>query len=84
MTQLCLALADLAAQFKEWKTVVQDVVDRFGGVPETGGCLLEFLKVLPEEMANNRLPLSVSLPLCASLTSINTPYYVYVIGQGIP
>ncbi|KAI8336541.1 armadillo-type protein [Chlamydoabsidia padenii] len=58
MVQLCLALADLAAQFMEWKTVVQDVVDRFGSVPETASCLLEFLKVLPEEMGNNRLPLS--------------------------
>ncbi|KAI8086442.1 armadillo-type protein [Halteromyces radiatus] len=58
MVQLCLALADLAAQLTEWKTVVQDVVDRFGNDPKVACCLLEFLKVLPEELSNNRLPLS--------------------------
>ncbi|CAO3589815.1 unnamed protein product [Absidia cylindrospora] len=58
MIQLCLALADLAVQFMEWKTVMQDVVDRLGTAPETACCLLEFLKVLPEEMTNRRLPLS--------------------------
>ncbi|CAO3618834.1 unnamed protein product [Cunninghamella echinulata] len=56
--QLCIALADLAVQFVEWKTVIQDVVDKFSNTPETACCLLEFLKVLPEEMSNGRLPLS--------------------------
>ncbi|KAI8073059.1 armadillo-type protein [Gongronella butleri] len=57
--QLCIALADLAAQFKEWKSVLQDIVDNYAGNPATAFCLLEFLKVLPEELANNRrLPLT--------------------------
>lgn len=60
MIQLCLALADLAIQLLNWKTVVSDIVDRFGQSSEGANCLLEFLKVLPEEMqSNNRLPLNV-------------------------
>ncbi|KAG0941977.1 hypothetical protein G6F57_005936 [Rhizopus arrhizus] len=59
MIQLCLALADLAIQLLNWKTVVSDIVDRFGQSSEGANCLLEFLKVLPEEMqSNNRLPLN--------------------------
>ncbi|KAG0171417.1 Nuclear import receptor [Apophysomyces sp. BC1034] len=57
--QLCLAVADLAIQLAEWKTVLQDIVEKFGKTPDTAACLLEFLKVLPEEMSgNSRLPLS--------------------------
>ncbi|KAI8889030.1 ARM repeat-containing protein [Backusella circina FSU 941] len=61
MIQLCLAMADLAIQMLEWKTVVPDLVEKLGKTPESVSCLLEFLKVLPEEMNNNtRLPLSDS------------------------
>ncbi|ORX60507.1 ARM repeat-containing protein [Hesseltinella vesiculosa] len=56
-TQLCLALADLAAQFQQWTTVFQDVVE-FAKVPEATSCMLEFLTVLPEELSNRRLPLT--------------------------
>ncbi|KAI8979289.1 armadillo-type protein [Mycotypha africana] len=54
--QLCLAVVDLAIQLLQWKTVVKDFVDSFGKTPL---CLLELLKILPEEMnGNTRLPLS--------------------------
>ncbi|KAI9316196.1 armadillo-type protein [Dichotomocladium elegans] len=57
--QLCLALADLAIQLVSWNTAVQDMVNKFGGSTDTAICLLEFLRVLPEEMAeNHRIPLS--------------------------
>lgn len=60
MIQLCLAIADLAIQLLQWKTVVPDLVAKFGNSPQTLNCLLEILKVLPEEMNNNtRLPLTV-------------------------
>ncbi|KAL0080626.1 armadillo-type protein [Phycomyces blakesleeanus] len=59
MVQLCLAVADLAIQFMEWNTVVQDLIAKFGKTPESATCLLEFLKVLAEEMTSNkRIPLS--------------------------
>jgi transportin-3 len=62
MVQLCLAMADLAIQLLEWKTAVSDLVEKLGKTPESVPCLLEFLKVLPEEMNNNtRLPLSVGV-----------------------
>ncbi|KAI7870531.1 armadillo-type protein [Spinellus fusiger] len=59
MIQLCLAIADLAIQFKEWTTAVQDLMEKFGKTSEGAACLLEFLKVLAEEMTNNkRIPIS--------------------------
>lgn len=59
MVQLCLALADLAIQMLEWKTVIADLVEKFKSTPV---CLLQLLSVLPEEMNNNaKLPLTVSL-----------------------
>ncbi|OAD72189.1 hypothetical protein PHYBLDRAFT_155725 [Phycomyces blakesleeanus NRRL 1555(-)] len=59
MIQLCLAVADLAIQITSWKYPVQDIVQKFGKSPESHIVLIEFLKVLPEEMSgNSRLPLS--------------------------
>ncbi|KAI8993606.1 armadillo-type protein [Pilobolus umbonatus] len=59
VTQLCLALADLAIQILPWKTVVADIVDKFGKTPENAIYLLEILKVLPEEVDSNlRIPLA--------------------------
>ncbi|KAI8376491.1 armadillo-type protein [Radiomyces spectabilis] len=59
MIQLCLAVADLAIQLVDWKTPIQDIFGKFGETVETAPCVLEFLKVLPEEMSgNSRLPLS--------------------------
>ncbi|KAF1802852.1 armadillo-type protein [Mucor lusitanicus] len=59
MIQLCLAIADLAIQLLQWKTVIPDLVDKFGKTPHGSICLLEILKILPEEMNNNtRLPLT--------------------------
>ncbi|RCH81760.1 Nuclear import receptor, partial [Rhizopus stolonifer] len=60
MIQLCLAVAILAIQLLEWKTVISDLVDRFNTSPQGVVCLLEILKVLPEEMNQNakRLPLT--------------------------
>lgn len=58
-TQLCVALAILALQFLEWKGVVAELVNSLGSNPETVPSLLEFLKVLPEELSSSRkLPIS--------------------------
>lgn len=62
MIQLCLAIADLAIQLLQWKTVIPDLVDKFGKSAHGSVCLLEVLKILPEEMnGNTRLPLTVSI-----------------------
>lgn len=59
--QLCLALADLAIQMLDWKTVIPDLTEAFGRSREKVTLLLEILKVLSEEMeSNSRIPLSVS------------------------
>lgn len=59
IVQLCLAIADLAIQLLDWKTVIPDLVEKFKDTPV---CLLELLSVLPEEMNNNtKLPLTVSI-----------------------
>lgn len=52
--QLALALANLALQFLNWKDAVPELVNSLGGVPETVPALLEFLRVLPEELSSNR------------------------------
>ncbi|RUP43526.1 armadillo-type protein [Jimgerdemannia flammicorona] len=58
-TQLCLSLAGLALQMREWKGVVQQFIKLYGGSVETAPCLLEFLTVLPEEVNHNhRIPIS--------------------------
>ncbi|KAJ1999763.1 Nuclear import receptor [Coemansia thaxteri] len=55
ITQLCLALADLAVQLGAWKDPFADMAGSFLSDPESVSCLLEFLAVLPEEMVNERI-----------------------------
>ncbi|KAI8899929.1 armadillo-type protein [Globomyces pollinis-pini] len=52
-TQLCIALADLAIQMPEWSNPVDYMIETFGKSAETLSVLLEFLYVLPEELAYN-------------------------------
>ena len=60
VTQLCLALSDLAFQMPGWKDVVPGMIENFGTRVECVEMLLEFLKCLVEESANGRIPISVS------------------------
>jgi transportin-3 len=60
LTQLTLALADLALQMPEWTNVVQGMIEQFGKNPVTVPVLLRFLGALAEESLNPRLPASVS------------------------
>lgn len=51
-TQLCVCLASLAIQMTQWKDVLATVGAALAsGAPET---LLEFLKILPEEVTEGR------------------------------
>ncbi|MCJ1313802.1 Nuclear import receptor [Agyrium rufum] len=51
-TQLCVCLANLAIQMTEWKDVLQMVGSTLGS--SAGDCVLEFLRVLPEEVTEGR------------------------------
>jgi transportin-3 len=52
--QLCVCLANLAIQMTEWKDVLTDVVNTLGSDPATLPCVLDFLRVLPEEVTHGR------------------------------
>ncbi|CAG8826366.1 23957_t:CDS:2, partial [Dentiscutata erythropus] len=59
VTQICLSLAALALQMPEWQNVLPQLTELYGKNPVTVKCLLEFLKILPEEITtNNRIPIS--------------------------
>ncbi len=63
---MCLAI--LAIQMKEWKNVVQSVVTTLGSDAESHACILEFLRVLPEEVTEGRkITLTVRGPNDTSL-----------------
>ncbi|KAM5497216.1 Nuclear import receptor [Microsporum canis] len=51
-TQLCVSLATLAIQMTTWKDVLPTVGAALGN--EAGDCVLEFLKILPEEVIEGR------------------------------
>ncbi|KAK3701544.1 hypothetical protein QZH41_020530, partial [Actinostola sp. cb2023] len=55
VTQLCLALADLAVQMPQWTNVVPSLYQRFGSSLESLPILLEILTVLPEEVDSHHL-----------------------------
>ncbi|KAI8629222.1 exportin 1-like protein [Xylariaceae sp. FL1651] len=52
--QLCVCLAILAIQMKEWKDVLAVVVSSLGNQVESHACILDFLRVLPEEVTEGR------------------------------
>ncbi|KAH7120786.1 armadillo-type protein [Dendryphion nanum] len=52
--QLCVCLANLAIQMIEWKDVLQLVVSTLGTDAATLPCVLDFLRVLPEEVTHGR------------------------------
>ena len=58
VTQLSLALADLALQMPAWAEAVPELVARFGS--ERPFALLEVLVVLPEEVGSRHLRLGAN------------------------
>jgi hypothetical protein len=46
---------------KEWKDVVGSVVSALGSEAESHACILEFLRVLPEEVTEGR---KITLTVC--------------------
>ncbi|BAE55524.1 unnamed protein product [Aspergillus oryzae RIB40] len=51
-TQLCVCLASLAIQMTGWKDVLATVGSALGS--NAGDCVLEFLRILPEEVTEGR------------------------------
>ncbi|GFU37610.1 transportin-3 [Nephila pilipes] len=60
LTQLCLALSDLALQMATWKSPVNDLIARFGSSSQHISTLLEILTVLPEEINSRHLRLGAN------------------------
>lgn len=50
-----------------WKDVVQVVVSTLGSSPESHACILDFLKVLPEEVTEGR---KINLTVCGPRNTI--------------
>jgi len=59
--QLCVCLAILAIQMTEWKDVVSTIVSTLGDNADSHACILDFLKVLPEEVTGGR---KINLTVC--------------------
>lgn len=51
---LCVCLVNLAIQMLEWKDVLPVVASTIGSDPQHIGCVLAFLRVLPEEVTDGR------------------------------
>lgn len=60
VTQLSLALADLALQMSSWKNSVTDLISRFGSNAQQLSFLLEVLTVVPEEVNSRSLRLGAN------------------------
>ncbi|KAG7213831.1 hypothetical protein KM043_003045 [Ampulex compressa] len=73
VTQLCLALADLALQMPSWQKPVVDLINRFAGTAISLWPLLQVMTVLPEEVnsrslrlgANRRQHVLIEMNACA-------------------
>lgn len=52
--QLCVCLAILAIQMKDWADVLPSVVQALSDSPDSHACILDFLRVLPEEVTEGR------------------------------
>ncbi|CAI6090045.1 unnamed protein product [Clonostachys chloroleuca] len=52
--QLCVCLAILAIQMKDWNDVLSLVVGSLNNSPESHAAILDFLRVLPEEVTEGR------------------------------
>lgn len=53
-TQLCICVASLAIQMASWKNVIGSIGSAVGNTPEGLDCLLDFLRILPEEVTEGR------------------------------
>jgi len=65
--QLCVCLAILAIQMQTWKDVLPTVVQSLGNDVASHACILDFLRVLPEEVTEGR---KITLSVCGSMSQL--------------
>jgi transportin-3 len=63
-TQLCVCIASLAIQILSWKDVLSTVGAAVGTTTEGGDTMLDFLRILPEEVTEGR---KVNLSVCSTI-----------------
>lgn len=51
-TQLCISLSQLALQYLTWKGAMTEIISKLSADQTTIPCLLDFLKILPEELSD--------------------------------
>ena len=62
-TQLCICIAGLAIQMTSWKNVINTIGTAVQSTPQGLDCLLDFLRILPEEVTEGR---KVNLTVCST------------------
>lgn len=63
-TQLCVCIASLAVQMLSWKDVLSTVGAAVGSGSDGGDAMLDFLRILPEEVTEGR---KVNLSVCSTV-----------------
>jgi transportin-3 len=84
--QLCVCLAILAIQMQTWKDVLPTVVAALGNDVASHACILDFLRVLPEEVTEGRkinLSVCVDRYLAARLDRLGIPSYLFRPGISV-
>lgn len=66
-TQLCVCMANLAIQMLDWKDVLPTMINTLGRDSAAIPCLMEFLRVLPEEVTEGR---KINLTVCRIRTHV--------------
>ena len=64
--QLCVCLASLAIQITSWKNVMETIGSTIGSGPDGADTILDFLRVLPEEVTEGR---RITLSVCSTTPS---------------
>jgi len=62
-TQICVCLASLAIQYASWKDVLPMIGRAVQGSKGGGDALLEFLRILPEEVTEGR---KINMTVCSA------------------
>lgn len=60
ITQLTIAIADLTLQITDWKTPISDMIDLYLSNTNEGIFLIDYLKILPEELSAKSIKIGES------------------------
>ena len=70
-TQLCVCIASLAIQMLSWKDVLSTVGSAVGTTNAGGDAMLDFLRILPEEVTEGR---KINLSVCSTVQHSARPF----------